>query len=71
MFIAVKCAGNSRGRPAGSGWYAVDLDEDACEAKTTGLYGCKFDSSGNATACGMTTLGEKNDDRVIIETATM
>lgn len=29
MLIAVNGQGNSRGRPAGSGWYLVTLDEDA------------------------------------------
>jgi hypothetical protein len=71
MLIAVNCAGNSRGRPAGSGWYVVDLDESECKAKMAGLYGCKFDASGNATACGMATLDEKNDDLVIVEAAKM
>jgi hypothetical protein len=67
MLIAVNTAGNSRGRPAGSGWYVVDLDESECKAKMAGLYGCKFDADGNATACGMATLDEKNDDLVIME----
>jgi hypothetical protein len=67
MLIAVNCTGNSRNRPAGSGWYVVDLDESECKAKVAGLYGCKFDMNGNATACGMATLDEKNDDLVIVE----
>src|SRR5262245_267894 len=67
MLIAVNTAGNSRNRPAGSGWYVVDLDESECKAKMAGLYGCKFDADGNPTACGMATLDEKNDDLVIVE----
>jgi hypothetical protein len=67
MLIAVNCTGNSRNRPAGSGWYVVDLDESECKAKVAGLYGCKFDMNENATACGMATLDEKNDDLVIVE----
>ncbi|MBI3797914.1 MAG: hypothetical protein HY268_13220 [Deltaproteobacteria bacterium] len=69
MLIAVNTAGNSRNRPAGSGWYVVDLDESECKAKIAGLYGCKFDANGNATACGMATLDEKNDEIVIAEAA--
>jgi hypothetical protein len=58
---------NGRNTPAGSGWYVMDLDESECKAKMAGLYGCKFDTNGNATACGMATLDEKNDDLVIVE----
>ena len=67
LLIAVNTAGNSRNRPAGSGWYAAELDEGECKAKAAGLYGCKFDADGNATACGLATIDEKNDDIVIVE----
>ena len=66
MLIAVNQAGNSRGRPAGSGWYIVDLDASECKAEKAGLYGCKFDAAGNATACGVVMLDEKNDDVTIV-----
>ena len=69
LLIAVNAAGNGRGRPAGSGWYVVDLDESECKAKAAGLYGCKFDANGNATACGLATVDEKNDEIVIAEVA--
>lgn len=71
LLISVNLAGNSRGRPAGSGWYVVELDESECKAKAAGLYGCKFDASGNATACGLATIDEKNDEVVIVEAARM
>jgi hypothetical protein len=71
LLIAVNVAGNSRGRPAGSGWYVVELDEGECKAKMAGLYGCKFDANGNATACGLATIDEKNDELVIVEAAAM
>jgi hypothetical protein len=71
MLIAVNCTGNSRNRPAGSGWYVADLDESECKVKVAGLYGCKFDANGNAIACGLATLDEKNDDLVIVEAAKM
>jgi len=67
LLIGVNLAGNSRGRPAGSGWYVIELDESECKAKAAGLYGCKFDANGNATACGLVTVDEKNDDIVIVE----
>jgi hypothetical protein len=65
MLIAINGQGNSRGRPAGSGWYLVTLDEGECKAKTAGAYGCKFDAKGNPTACGVAVVDEKNDDLVI------
>jgi hypothetical protein len=67
LLIAVNAAGNSRGRPVGSGWYVVELDESECKAKAAGLYGCKFDANGNATACGLATIDEKNDEITIVE----
>jgi hypothetical protein len=69
MLIAVNVDGNSRGKPAGSGWYAVSLDESECKAKAAGLYGCKFDANGDATACGLATIDEKNDEVMIAEVA--
>jgi len=65
MLIAINGQGNSRGRPAGSGWYLVTLDEGECKAKAAGAYGCKFDAKGIETACGVATIDEKNDELVI------
>jgi hypothetical protein len=65
LLIAVNGKGNSRGRPAGSGWYLVTLDEGECQAKVAGTYGCKFDAKGNVTACGAAIADEKNDELVI------
>lgn len=47
---------NHANKPAGSGWYAVELETGKCAAKKSGVYGCKFDASGNATECGTATL---------------
>jgi hypothetical protein len=65
MLIAVNGKGNSRGRPAGSGFYVVTLDEDECAADDAGSYGCKFDARGVATACGVVIVDDKNDDITI------
>jgi hypothetical protein len=65
MLIAVNGQGNPRGRPAGSGWYVVTLDDGECKAKVAGAFGCKFDAAGNATACGAVAIDEKNDDLVV------
>ncbi len=53
---ALYTAGNKSGKPAGSGWYAVELDAGKCAAKTSGIYGCKFDTNGNPTECGAATI---------------
>jgi hypothetical protein len=66
MLIAVNGAGNPRKRPAGSGFWVVDVDKGECAAQAAGLVGCKFDASGAETACGLVTLDEKNDDIVIV-----
>ena len=65
LLVAVNGTGNARGKPAGSGWYLVTLDEGECKAEAVGAYGCKFDAKGNATACGMAAFHEKNDELVI------
>jgi hypothetical protein len=49
---ALYATGNKAGRPVGSGWYAVSLNAGQCNAKQAGTFGCRFDASGNATACG-------------------
>lgn len=66
MLIAIFGAGNAAKKPAGSGWYVVELDKSECAAEAAGLFGCKFDAKGNATACGAVTVDEKNDDIVIV-----
>ena len=67
LLIAINGKGNSRGRPAGSGWYVVTLDEGECKAKTAGAYGCKFDAKGNVTACGAAVVDDKNDELLVSE----
>jgi hypothetical protein len=56
MIQAVYTAGNKAGKPVGSGWYAVRLNEGKCGAKKAGEYGCRFDASGNPTECGAATV---------------
>lgn len=57
---------NQMKRPAGSGWYAVELDENKCAAKQAGIYGCKFDANGNATECGVATIDGRTGDIAIV-----
>ena len=66
ILMGINGADNPRKRPAGSGFYIVSLDEGECGAEEAGLWGCKFDANGNATACGVAVLDEKNDDLVIV-----
>jgi len=58
-------SGNKSGKPVGSGWYAVELDAGKCAAKESGIYGCQFDASGNATECGAAALNTQTGELVI------
>lgn len=66
VLVAVNAAGNTRNRPAGSGFWVAAVDKSECAAQAAGLWGCRFDGSGAATACGVATLDEKNDELVIV-----
>ena len=68
MLIAINGKGNARHRPAGSGFYLVSLDAGECKADAAEAFGCKFDATGNPTACGVAVVDDKNDD-IIIATA--
>ncbi len=65
LLIAVNGDGNPRKRPAGSGFWLADLDAGECGVQAAALWGCKFDATGNETACGVAAIDEKNDDIVI------
>jgi hypothetical protein len=65
MLVAVYGKGNSHGKPAGSGWWAVELDKSECGAQAAGLYGCAFDAKGAATACGAAVVDDKGDALVV------
>ena len=59
MLIAVNLAGNLRRRPAGSGFWAASVDEDECGAPFAGIFGCRFDSDGVDTRCGLVHVDSK------------
>jgi len=59
---ALNTSSNTAGKPVGSGWWAVDLSDGKCGAKENGLYGCKFDANGDATACGAATINNKTGE---------
>ena len=50
----------------GSGAYVVQLDGGQCGAKAAGLFGCEFDTKGNATACGTGVLDKKSGDLDVV-----
>lgn len=66
VMVAVNAAGNTRNRPAGSGFWVAAVDKSECGAQAAGLWGCRFDASGTETACGVATLDEKTDELVIV-----
>lgn len=66
MLVAIYGQGNPYKKPAGSGWYVVELDERECAAQAAGVFGCRFDAKGNPTACGAVEIDAKNDDIVIV-----
>jgi hypothetical protein len=66
LLIAVNGAGNRWNRPVGSGFWVASLDKGQCGAQTNALWGCKFDASGNSTACGIAQLDQANQDLVIV-----
>lgn len=66
LLVAVNGAGNKWGRPAGSGFWLAAMDKGQCGVPANALWGCKFDATGNPTACGVATLNQKNDDLVIV-----
>ncbi|MGH7380800.1 MAG: hypothetical protein ACREKR_01025 [Candidatus Methylomirabilales bacterium] len=66
MLIAIYGKGNAWNKPAGSGWYVVELDKLECAAQAAAVFGCRFDAKGNPTACGAATIDAKNDDIVIV-----
>lgn len=65
MLIAVYGKGNSHNKPAGSGWWAAELDKSECAAEAAGLYGCAFDAAGASTACGAAVVDDKGDALVV------
>lgn len=66
LLVAAYGTGNSGKKPVGSGFWVADLDKGDCGVQAAAIWGCKFDASGNSTACGIATLDEKNDDITIV-----
>jgi hypothetical protein len=67
MLMAINGQGNNRNRPAGSGWYLVELDAGECSAQTAAVWGCRFDANGNRTECGLAQAQVVEDEIIIVE----
>jgi hypothetical protein len=68
LLVAVNGAGNTRGRPAGSGFWVASMDKGQCGIPAGSMWGCRFNASGTATACGAATIDQKNNDVIIVTT---
>jgi len=66
LLIAVNGEDNKRGRPAGSGFWVAQMDKGQCGIPAGSMWGCKFDASGTATACGVATVDQRNNDLIIV-----
>jgi len=66
LLVAVNGAGNTRGRPAGSGFWVASMDKGQCGVPAGTMWGCKFDASGNPTTCGVATIDQKNNDVILV-----
>jgi hypothetical protein len=62
---ALYTTGNKSGNPVGSGWYVVGLNAGQCAAKEAETFGCKFDASGNPTACGAAAINTATGEVVM------
>jgi hypothetical protein len=68
LLVAVNGAGNTRGRPVGSGFWVASMDKGQCGIPAGSMWGCRFNASGTATACGLATIDQKNNDVIIVTT---
>jgi hypothetical protein len=66
MLVAVNAKDNPRKRPAGSGFWIVEIDETECGAEAAAMMGCQFNAKGKDTACGVATIDEDDDDIVVV-----
>ena len=64
VLTAVYGKGNTRKRPAGSGWWVAELNAGDCHRHDDTLYGCRFDAAGNNSDCGVATV--QPEDIVIV-----
>ena len=66
VLMAIYTKGNQAGMPVGSGWYVVALMAGQCGEKKPGLFGCKFDPSGNLRPCGAAVIHESSGELELV-----
>lgn len=66
ILMAIYAKGNTAGKPVGSGWYVVGLNAGQCGIAKEGTFGCKFDASGNYTACGAAVVNNKTGELDVV-----
>jgi hypothetical protein len=66
ILMAIYAKSNKAGQPVGSGWYVVGLNAGQCGVAKEGAYGCKFDASGNYTACGAAVVNNKTGELDVV-----
>jgi len=66
LLVAANAPDNRRNRPVGSGFWVADLGKGECGVESSGLWGCKFDGSGDATECGAARIDAKNNVLVML-----
>ena len=66
VLMAIYTKGNQAGMPVGSGWYVVALTAGQCGEKKPGLFGCKFDPSGNLRPCGAAVIHESSGELELV-----
>lgn len=64
LLVAANGEGSPRRRPVGSGFWLADLGQGICGVEAAGLWGCKFDESGEPTECGAAEIDSKTDDLI-------
>ena len=64
--MAIYAKGNTRKRPAGSGWWVTELHEGDCAVPRDDLYGCRFDAAGSNSDCGQVKVVQSESDDVVI-----
>ena len=67
IVACINAAGNPRGRPVGSGFYAVYFDGTECGADEAGLFGCTFNAAGDVTAWAAVVVDSAGDEIDVVD----
>jgi len=66
VLMGIYTQGNTAGKPVGSGWYVVAIKAGQCREKKAGLFGCRFDRSGQPTTCGTAKVKEESGEIEVV-----